>query len=189
MERKKELRSLYRTKRKHLSLDEKTKFSLSIAHKVMGFLDAHAHITHVHIFLSIKKLNEIDTLPLIDNLLNKNITLYTSVTDFQMRQMKNVKLGTPLVIMEDEFGIPVPGLIEEAEVDDIQMVLIPLLAYDLEGNRLGYGKGFYDRFLEALPQEVLKAGVSFFPPEKEIPSEIHDIKLDICFTATEVYQF
>jgi len=92
-------------------------------------------------------------------------------------------------MITDEFGIPVPSFREESSYDDIQMVLIPLLAYDLEGNRLGYGMGFYDRFLQSLPQKVVKAGVSFFPPEKIIPSEIHDIKLDICFTASEVYQF
>jgi len=188
METKSDLRNSYRAKRKRLSLEERASLSLSIAQQVIDYLDEQQHIRHIHIFLPITKLNEINTFPLIEILLQKNITLYTSATDFTTQKMATIKLISPLDTREDEFGIPVPVLREEAGVDDIQMVLIPLLAYDLEGNRLGYGMGFYDRFLESLPP-VVKAGVSYFPPEKVIPSEIHDIKLDICFTAREVYQF
>lgn len=188
METKSELRNNYRAKRKRFSPEERSALSLSIAKQVIHYLEDHSHIRHIHIFLPIAKLNEINTYPLIEELLQKNLTLYTSATDFSTQEMATIKLLAPLDTMEDEFGIPVPISREEADVDNIQMVLIPLLAYDLEGNRLGYGMGFYDRFLESLPP-VVKAGVSFFPPEKAIPSEIHDIKLDICFTASEVYLF
>ena len=189
METKSDLRNNYRAKRKRITPEESSSLSLSIARQVEDYLRDHSHIKHIHIFLPIKKLNEINTFPLIEKLLQADKNLYTSVTDFTTQDMATIKLLAPLNTREDEFGIPVPVLREEACVEDIQMVLIPLLAYDLEGNRLGYGMGFYDRFLESLPQQVLKAGVSFFPPEKVIPSEVHDIKLDICFTATQVYLF
>ena len=188
METKSELRNTYRAKRRRLSTDERSKLSLSIAQQVIDYLDDQSHIKNIHVFLPISKLNEVNTFPMIERLLQKKLTLYTSATDFSTQEMATIKLIAPLNTEEDEFGIPVPVLRESAELNDIQMVLIPLLAYDLEGNRLGYGMGFYDKFLESLPP-VVKAGVSFFPPEKVIPSEIHDIKLDICFTANQVYLF
>jgi len=189
METKSDLRNKYRIRRKSLAPEERSALSMSIAQKAIAYIESQSDISHVHIFLPITKLNEINTLPLIEKLLQKGLTLYTSATDFSTQKMSTIKLLAPLETREDRFGIPVPVRREAADVNDIQMVLIPLLAYDLEGNRLGYGMGFYDRFLESLTQEVVKAGVSFFPPEKVIPSEVHDIKLDICFTAKEVYQF
>jgi 5-formyltetrahydrofolate cyclo-ligase len=189
METKVELRNKYRAKRRRFSVEERETLSLAIVHQVTDYLTKRQELHHIHIFLPIAKLNEIDTIPLIERLLEKGLDLYTSATDFRTQKMATVKLKAPLDTHMDEFGIPVPVLREPAVVDHIQMVLIPLLAYDLEGNRLGYGMGFYDRFLQSLPQQVVKAGVSFFPPEKMIPSENHDIKLDICFTASKVYQF
>jgi len=189
METKSDLRNKYRARRKRLSPEERSALSLSIAKQVIEYIDKQPDISHIHIFLPITKLNEINTIPLIEKLHQKNLTLYTSATDFSTQEMATIKLIAPLDTKEDEFGIPVPLLREAADINDIQMVLIPLLAYDLEGNRLGYGMGFYDRFLESLSQQVVKAGVSFFPPEVVIPSEKHDIKLDICFTDTKVYQF
>ena len=70
------------------------------------------------------------------------------------------------------------------------MVFIPLLAYDKTGNRVGYGKGFYDRFLAQCKPETLKIGLSFFEAENEdfITSE-DDVRLDYCVTPNQVFQF
>ena len=70
------------------------------------------------------------------------------------------------------------------------MVFVPLLAFDEKGNRVGYGKGFYDKFLAECKPEILKIGVSFFEPENIIPDVLNtDIQLDLCITPTKVYNF
>jgi 5-formyltetrahydrofolate cyclo-ligase len=71
----------------------------------------------------------------------------------------------------------------------VQVVLVPLLAYDGKGNRLGFGKGHYDTFLGSLPHSVIKIGLSFFPPEDTLPVEPHDIPLNYCITPEQVWAF
>src|SRR5690606_18196138 len=89
----------------------------------------------------------------------------------------------------DSYGIPVPTVTHAADESLIQLVIVPLLAYDLKGQRLGYGMGFYDKFLSRLSKEVVKAGLSFFPPEDKIPSEPHDVPLDLCINPEGILVF
>ena len=72
----------------------------------------------------------------------------------------------------------------------IEVVFIPLLAYDLKGNRVGYGKGFYDRFLKKLSKNTNKIGLSFFLPENYISDcSNHDIQMDYCVSPEKVFNF
>lgn len=67
---------------------------------------------------------------------------------------------------------------------------MPLLAYDKQGNRVGYGKGFYDKFLSQCKPNVVKIGLSFFEPEDLIEDIFeNDVKLDVCITTLEIYNF
>jgi 5-formyltetrahydrofolate cyclo-ligase len=68
------------------------------------------------------------------------------------------------------------------------MVLVPLLAFDRQGFRVGYGKGFYDRFLQNL--STLKIGLSFFDADEDI-DDVHayDIQLDQCITPNKIVTF
>jgi 5-formyltetrahydrofolate cyclo-ligase len=69
------------------------------------------------------------------------------------------------------------------------LILIPLLAYDTRGYRLGYGKGYYDKYLSEMDPQVLKVGLSFFEPVDRIPEEPHDIPLDLCITQNGIRNF
>lgn len=70
------------------------------------------------------------------------------------------------------------------------MVFVPLLAFDKNGDRVGYGKGFYDKFLKECKPEIIKIGLSFFEPEEKIDGIFEeDIKLDYCVTPNEIYTF
>src|SRR5690606_22310774 len=135
------------------------------------------------------KLNEVDTFPLIKALQDQGKTIYTSTSDFTNGTMQTVKLGADPLFGSDKYGIPVPLETVEGSNSLLQAVLVPLLAYDLEGHRLGYGKGFYDKFLSQLGQGVLKVGISFFPAEKFIPTEEHDVRLDSCINPDGVIEF
>ena len=70
------------------------------------------------------------------------------------------------------------------------MVFVPLLAFDEKGNRVGYGKGFYDKFLANCKPETIKIGLSFFEAEDKI-KEIseNDMQLNYCVTPNKIYSF
>jgi 5-formyltetrahydrofolate cyclo-ligase len=91
---------------------------------------------------------------------------------------------------KNQYGIPEPiGGITINE-KDIDIVFIPLLAFDRSGNRVGYGKGYYDRFLSKCRKDAMKIGLSFFPPVDSIEDvDFFDKKLDFCITPERVYAF
>lgn len=79
------------------------------------------------------------------------------------------------------FHIEEPSGNDTVDAADIEMVVVPAVAYDARGNRLGRGKGFYDRFLASTP--AVKVGVGYdFQLLDEIPAEPHDVPMDIVIT-------
>ncbi|MCH7398572.1 5-formyltetrahydrofolate cyclo-ligase [Belliella sp. DSM 107340] len=186
---KEEIRKLHKSKRQQLSEDELELLSFKIGENFIHYLNSREEIQHIHIFLPIKHLKEVNTFPFLEKLDKSGYILYTSVLNSSTELMETVILRDSSKFEIDRYAIPVPLIREKVSEENIQAVLIPLLAYDKNGNRLGYGKGYYDRFLKGLNSEVLKIGVSFFPPEDLIPTEWHDIPLDICITPREVFLF
>jgi 5-formyltetrahydrofolate cyclo-ligase len=94
------------------------------------------------------------------------------------------------VIKVNDWGIPEPVDGVEIPASKIEAVFIPLLVFDQKGNRIGYGKGFYDEFLSRCTKEVVKVGLSLFPAEKEIEEvNEHDVPLDYCVSPEKIYNF
>ena len=77
----------------------------------------------------------------------------------------------------------------EITPEKLDVIFIPLLGFDKQGNRVGYGKGYYDRFLHQCKPEALKIGLSFFEAETTLIQDTteHDVPLDVCVTPTQVY--
>jgi 5-formyltetrahydrofolate cyclo-ligase len=91
-----------------------------------------------------------------------------------------------------EWGIqePNPLTSKYVQTNDIDLIIIPLLAFDALGNRVGYGKGFYDRFLIDCRPDALKIGICLDEPVQRIDDvETHDIPLDLCITPTGIHLF
>lgn len=189
MESKNEIRRKYKLKRLQLGIQKREEFSDQITKNVVAYLLEKSHIQHIHVFLPINQLNEINTFPLIKILQQQNKVIYTSISNLESKEMTTVKLSENHDFAPDKYGIPVPSVWQQADESLIELVVMPLLAYDLKGHRLGYGMGFYDKFLSQFPKEVVKAGLSFFPPENQIPSEPHDIPLDLCINPKETIVF
>lgn len=189
MATKAELRDTYKQKRRDLESGTRLHLSSKIVRNALHYLEDKLHIRHIHIFLPIKRLYEINTFPLINALVHQDKNIYTSISDHDRQEMTTVKLSVNQNFIEDKYGIPVPAEWQKGDEELIQLIFMPLLAYDLKGHRLGYGKGFYDKFVAKFPKEVIKAGLSFFPPEEEIPIEPHDIPLDICINPDGVRVF
>ncbi|MFN3801549.1 5-formyltetrahydrofolate cyclo-ligase [Belliella pelovolcani] len=184
-----QIRAEHRKKRAAMTSLEIQEKSELIHQRFLDFLVKYPEIKHMHVFLSIERLKEVDSFPLIAALLDQGYQLYTSILEAESGELVTVRLETLDDLAFDSWGIPIPKMAKEVVTDQIQLVLVPLLAYDQKGNRLGYGKGYYDGFLSKLDQEVLKVGVSFFEPVTKIDQEWHDIPLDLCITPQEVFFF
>lgn len=185
---KKEIRKKHKALRAALSTDEIETMSLAIANQSLS-VDIWANQSF-HLFLPIAEQKEVNTEYLLQILFGKDKNVVISRTDFDSLSMHHVLLTDSTTIKKNKYNIPEP--VDGFPVDDqqIDVVFIPLLACDKQGNRVGYGKGFYDSFLEKCKADVVKIGLSFFQPEDEI-TDIWpgDIPLDILITPEEIFHF
>ena len=189
MKTKNELRQDYRQLRKQLSGDEVNDLSRKITTQLGTWLDGQEGFTHFHLFFPISKFKEVNTFYIQQLLEQQGKTLFTSQVNREEDRLDTLQLPPEAAFFLDEWGIPVPQESVRVTSTKIQVVFVPLLAYDKSGHRLGFGKGFYDRFLASLGQPVLKVGLSFFTPEEAIPVEPHDIPLDYCITPEQILKF
>ena len=141
-----------------------------------------------HIYLPIKEKNEVDTIPIINILNNKKKKVLIPRSDFNNTTMKSFLLNDNTVLKKNNYGITEP-INNEEFLGRIDVIFIPLVAYDLIGNRVGYGKGFYDKFLRNQNNKILRVGLSFFNPEKRIKIDEHDENLDFCVTPNRIFSF
>ena len=104
--------------------------------------------------------------------------------------MTNYLLTDNTKIKVNSYNIPEPVDGIEVPNTKLNVVFIPLLAFDTNGNRVGYGKGFYDRMLEKCTPDTIKIGISFFEASEIIDDvSVNDIKLDYCVTPEKIYTF
>lgn len=189
MKTKQELRSAYRQLRKSLKQEEVEAKSKAINFQFLNWLKVQGPIQHFHLFFPIDRFNEVNTFYIKDSLDQQGKTLYASQVSKLNTELETLKLPVDAAFFLDEWGIPVPQESIMVSPNKIEVVFVPLLAYDKVGNRVGFGKGFYDAFLGKLRPEVIKIGLSFYPPEEYIQSEPHDIRLNYCITPEKVFTF
>lgn len=185
---KKELRLKYKEARQQLSDDAIESKSLAIANRLLQ-LDVWKH-TYFHLFLTIGKHKEIETEFILQILAGKDKEIVVAKSDFETLTMTHFLLTDNTKFAVNEYGIPEPVDGLEVPIKKIEVVFVPLLAYDKQGNRVGYGKGFYDKFLSECQPETIKIGLSFFEPEEQIEGIFEgDIRLDYCITPETIYAF
>lgn len=185
---KPELRKHYKSLRKAFSQEEIEQLSLDISNQLLQM--PIWGLSFYHLFLSIEAFREIKTEYILNILAGKDKNTILSKSNFDSITLTNYLLTDSTKMKVNQWKIPEP--IEGIEIpsDKIDVVFVPLLAYDKEGNRVGYGKGYYDNFLAECRPETLKIGLSFFKPESKI-TDIHenDIKLNYCVTPNTIYKF
>ena len=185
---KKEARKKSKEARKQLSQEEIEDKSLEIANQLlrMNIWDK----LYYHLFLTIVEQKEINTEYILQILAGKDKEIVISKCDFATLGMTHFLLTDNTKIKKNSYNVPEP--VDGLEVPDekIDVVFVPLLAYDKQGNRVGYGKGFYDNFLSKCKPETIKIGLSFFPPEEKINDvSANDVKLDFCVTPEGIFEF
>jgi 5-formyltetrahydrofolate cyclo-ligase len=151
-------------------------------------------ISTLHIFLPIQKCNEPDTWLLIRRIWQEkpNVRIVVPKTDWQNQNLKNYFLTPQTPLQKNTWGINEPDETQATicPIEKIDLVLVPLLAFDMRGYRVGYGKGFYDKFLAQCPQAT-KVGFSLEEPLPEPITDIneYDMRLDHCITPTQIISF
>ena len=192
---KKELRLKYKALRNQLSEEDLEEMSLAIANKVLTLPTMNDgrqvwEKTYFHIFLPITEHKEVNTESILHLLHGKDKEIVISKSDFTTREMTHFLLTDNTKIKKNEYNIPEPidGL--DIPTNKIDVVFVPLLAFDKIGNRVGYGKGFYDKFLMECKPETIKIGLSFFEAEELIEDVFkNDMRLNYCVTPNEIYNF
>ncbi len=186
---KKDLRKQYEQKRMQLSAAEVDELSLLIVQRfaAVSFDD----IKYLHVFYPMVGRHEFNSLLLVEQIRKRypGVNLVLPKSDLQDHSLKHILWDESSPLSMNSWGITEPESGAEIAAEEIDMVIVPLLAFDLKGNRLGYGKGFYDRFLAGCRADTKKIGVSFFPPEEFLEPAPHDIPLDICITPGKVWKF
>ena len=90
----------------------------------------------------------------------------------------------------NDYNIPEPLDTEIADPTSIDLVITPLLTFDTKGNRVGYGKGYFDRYLKECHDDCIKVGFSYFDPIDSIDdANEFDVPLDFCITPQRTYVF
>ena len=187
---KNELRKIFREKRDALSAIERVKLDDLL---LIQFQKADIpFINSLFSYWPIEENNEPNTHLITDYLEFKNPELKIAYprTDFFINEMEAVLTNSETSFLQNEFNIfePEEGTIFPAV--EIDMIFVPLLAVDKNGYRVGYGKGFYDKYLAGCRKGCSKVGFSYFEPVAEIVDKADfDIPLDLCITPQTVYVF
>jgi len=188
---KSDLRKLYLTRQKALSTEEMAKKSSLVAERFFQSSDLNA-VRYLHCFIPIQKFNEINTDPIFERVWNDFPHIETLVPKVVLltREMENVAYTRDTRFVENSWGIRQPTGGVRTETGILDMILVPGLAFDRSGHRVGYGKGFYDRLLAGCRKDCIKIGLNYFDPVERInDTDTHDIRLDIVITPDQTITF
>jgi 5-formyltetrahydrofolate cyclo-ligase len=188
---KSELRKLFLNRRTALSEAEYLHLSRLLCENFFFSVDL-SFVRVLHTFLSITEKKEVDTWMLIDRIRREfpHIRLAIPRVHTASGELENFFFEGLHQLAINSWGIHEPRQGIPVEYDKIDMVLVPLLAFDEKGHRVGYGKGYYDKFLSKCPASVKKIGLSLFEPVNAIDdASSWDVPLDMVITPARTYTF
>ncbi len=185
---KKELRKEYIVKRNSLLNSDKIILEKLIINRILENFAFSNKITSC--FLPILSKNELDTWDLIRAIRDKHGKIALTKWDDKSHLLAHRIYNEDTIIETNSYGIPEPINGETISDNQLDFILVPLLIADIKGNRVGYGKGVYDRFLSTCVVKTKFIGISFFELVDEIEDiDKNDIPLHYCVTPTKMYCF
>lgn len=189
---KKELRKTYLNKRRALTEEDVSRRSQAIFHNWLPLHDPRRHHT-VHTFLSIRAFKEVETSAFITHLESVEPAVRIGVprVGFESKELTHHAF-LPHQLEKNSWGILEPKSTSPVlEAHEFDMILVPMLAFDRCGYRLGYGGGYYDKFLAQVRADCELVGLCFglgHSPE-ELPVSDHDVPLHCVVTEDGVHRF
>jgi 5-formyltetrahydrofolate cyclo-ligase len=187
---KKELRKEFKQKRTLLSDKDMSRLDDLLLIKFQQW--PIADIQTLLSYWPIKEKKEVNTHIMSDYLSFRipALQLAFPVMDMNLHQLKAVLVNEETSYDENEYAIAEPVNGEDIQPEDIDAVFVPLLCFDEKGYRVGYGKGFYDRFLSSCREDVIRIGFSYFDPVPSIDDiNDFDVPLNLCITPNKLYEF
>jgi 5-formyltetrahydrofolate cyclo-ligase len=186
---KSELRQIFLERRKAFSPAERADKSRRIAE--LFFTSTGLSETKLlHTFIPLENRNEVDTSLITHEVWSRSPEIEIAVprVNFKTGEVESLGYTAEIELIENAWGLREPSGGELVDPETIDLVLVPLVCFDERGYRVGYGKGFYDKFLRNCRPACLKIGLSFFPAVDRI-DDVHDgdIPLDRCITPERVY--
>jgi 5-formyltetrahydrofolate cyclo-ligase len=186
-----ELRKLFQAQRKALGTAEYNAKCVQVYNRFFSDFDLNK-INVIHTFLSIDNNKEPDTWLIINKLHDEYSHIRIAVPRIipKTNDLENFYLDSLKQLVTNEWGIPEPVSGTKTPSEQIDLVLVPLLIFDAQGHRVGYGKGFYDKFLRQCRADTLRVGLSLFPPVEKIDDvNDFDVALDCCVTPEKMFVF
>lgn len=187
---KKELRIKYRAKR--LALSEKDRIKLDdlllIQFQQLSFGNVQNLLSYMPMPHTAEPNSQLFT-RYLEHMIPGLRTAYP-VADFSSHAMHAIATDEDTEFAMNEFKITEPVGSNLVEPQDIDLVFVPMLICDVQGYRVGYGKGFYDRYLPQCKEDIIKISFSYFEPVESIDDRNeYDIPIDYCVTPDRIYEF
>lgn len=187
---KKQARKTYDQKRRNLSYNDKLKWDDLI---LINFQTVDLpQLGAVFSFYPMEERNEVNAFLLTDYLhfRNPNLQICYPKMEIEAPNMEAIACHADTVFEANAINILEPLENEVVPPEDVDAVLVPMLICDVVGNRVGFGKGYYDRYLSRCRPNCLKIGLSYFEPVECIEDAGEfDVPLDFCITPQKVYVF
>ena len=187
---KTQLRGTCIARQKNLLPDDRSAKSRMIARSFFQNFDLN-RIGFLHCFISIEKFNEIDTKFIFQTIWRQypDVQVLVPRVDFEENEIRNVRFRRDTLLKRNSWDIDEPEGSEFVDAEKIDIVIVPGLAFDRRGHRVGYGKGFYDRFLNRCRPDCVKIGLNYFEPIGEI-DDVHegDVRVDFVITPEGLFK-
>ena len=187
---KQHLRQLYLAKRQQLNDAEYKGLNQKLLQQFQQ-LDLTG-VNCIHLFLPIRERREPDTYLIRDWLKveHPHIKIVFPKTDFKTLTMESYADDADLQLAVNAYGITEPVNGNEVPADQINMVILPLLAFHTKGYRVGYGKGFYDRFVAQCKPGIQLIGLSLFDAVDGIDDiNEYDLRMHDCITPDKIWHW
>ena len=185
---KEKLRKEILTKRKNIDIVEKEKMDKKILDE---FYENKYYREAKNIFIYISYDSEINTKGIINKALMDNKKIYVPRTEFKTRLMDAVKITSLDNLIESEYGILEPSIEEpHIEPNELDLIVVPGVAFDRNGGRMGYGAGFYDRYFKRISKDrikkIAKLALAYdFQILEKIPMNEQDVPVNYIITETK----
>lgn len=187
---KQEARNIFSEKRLQLTVGERNRFDDLLLIQFQKLVLPALYYVHTYLALEAKKEFATDDVLRFLEFQHPDIEFAVPRMNSKIEELESVLLTDELHFKKNKWGIMEPVDGELLDPNDVDMVLVPLLAFDEAGSRVGYGKGYYDKFLAHCRKDVLKIGFSYFEAADKITdSASFDIPLSYCVTPHRIYEF
>ena len=181
---KKKVREEIIKKRNDLSAEIKKEYDDLIFKQL---IESDIYTKAKKIFTYVSFGSEIDTIKFIKYALNDNKEIYIPKTDKSKKEMIAIRINSLDNMSVDNWGILEPKVVDKNKIGkDFDLILMPGLAFDRKGNRIGYGGGYYDKYLSQIKETSNKIVLAYdFQIVNNIENEPHDIKTNYIITNNE----